>query len=387
MSYTGTVYSNVAGATTAVAGQTVQSAVWNNIHTDIGNALTQSYSQTVNMQDFRNIMYMNGSFDVWQRTNGGTSASIAVAQNTTAYTADRWYITTGATQASTISAILNTGVASQLACNIARNTGQTGATAMIFAYPLDSDECVRMHGRRVTFQASTFSGANWSPASGTLTVTLFAGTGAPTKAGAAGVNFAGLSTVFTTSVNIPVSTAVNLSVTSGAAVPFSTTQAELQFTWTPTGTAGAADTILFDECQLEVNGSPSTWAQTQYDRIPFEICINACKRHYQKTFTYSVAPAQGAGTPGSLTALAVATQRSGFYWSYPVEMRTTAAITTFNPSGASANWQDIVAAVSVAVVVETTNTASQHGIFIYTTTSGSTTNNWLMIQAQADAGI
>jgi len=387
MAFTGTVYSNVSGATTAVAGQTVQSAVWNNNNTDLGAALTQAYSQVVAMLSFRNIMYMNGSLDIWQR-GAGSGASIAVAQNTTAYTADRWYITTGATQASIVAVQGPLANASQFSAIVSRNTGQTGATAMQFGYPLDTDECFRMRGKKVTFQALVQAGANWSPASGTLTVNLFVGTGTVQKAGAAGVNFSGLTTALTLATNLtPGGSIVALSATSSAIIPTTTTQAELQFSWTPTGTAGAADNFLLDDVQIEIDGSASTWAQTNYDRVPFEVCELACKRHYVKTFSYNTAPSQTAGPAGALTAIAIATQRTGIYWQYPIEMRTTAAVTTFSTTAGSANWQDVVASVSVFAIIESTNTASQHGVFIYTTTSGSTTNNWLAIHAQADSGI
>ena len=82
------VYTQVSGAITAAAGQVIQSAVWNNIHADLGNALTALGSGVINTPMPRNILSANGGFEIWQRGAGG-AASVSIAASTTAYTADR----------------------------------------------------------------------------------------------------------------------------------------------------------------------------------------------------------------------------------------------------------------------------------------------------------
>lgn len=384
MAFSGRVYANVAGATTAVAGQTVQSAVWDNIHSDYGTALTQLMSQLITMTSFRNILWMNGGFEVWQR-GAGSSASIALAASSTAYMADRWYLTTGANEASVVSA--QTGLTSQslLCARVRRNAAQTGTTVMTFGYPLDTDEIALMRNKLVSFSCSVQAGANWSPTSGTLTVALYAGTGAVGKRGG---GFTSETTVFTTSVNITAGGSVtSISVSSSVVLPANSTQAELQFTWTPTGTAGAADDISIDDCELEPQNSATTWTPCSYDILPFAIMLAGCKRHYQKTFLYSVAPAQAAGAANALSAVAIATQRLWVNWEYPIEMRTTGTCTTYIPlTGSSANWYDYNASTSVAVSVDTTAAGTKNR-FLYSTTSGSTTNDICYIQADNDAGI
>ena len=147
MPFSGVVFANVSGAETAAPGQIVQSTVWNNIHTDYGTALTQLMSQVTTLISNRNLLEANGSADVWQRGAGNT-ASIAVAASTTAYTTDRWYIVTGANQASVIAATTPLSDESFLSANILRNAGQTGTTALTFGYPFGARELARILGNK-----------------------------------------------------------------------------------------------------------------------------------------------------------------------------------------------------------------------------------------------
>ena len=382
-------YTNPTGATGAVAGQVVQSAVWDQIHTDLQNAVNQVYGQVVAGISIRNLMAPNGGFEVWQRTNGGTSASIAVIASTLTYTADRWYIQTGANQAFTLSAATGLSSQSLIAGKVLRNSGQTGITAVVFAYPFDTIEIAHMRGLQLNFSMLAQTGATWSPTSGTFSVTLYYGTGAAAKRNA--TPYTSEAQGFTISTNLAAGSAVTaIAASTSVVIPATTTQMELQIAFTPVGTAGATDFISFDDIQLEPIGSTLTWAPTNFDRIPFQMELELCKRFYQKTFDYSVAPAQGAGALNALSALAVATQRVVLYWEYPVELRALPTITSYNPAGATGNIElyslGADSGTSVAVSVNST-LGSTKAIVFYSTTSGGTTNQIAMLQAQADAGI
>lgn len=382
-------YTNPTGATGAVAGQVVQSAVWDQIHTDLQNAVNQIYAQGVAEVSIRNFLAANGGFEVWQRTNGGTNASVAVAASTLSYTADRWYIQTGANQAFTIAAATGLSAPSLIAGKVQRNNAQTGITAVVFAYPFDTPEIARMRGLQLNFSMLAQTGANWSPASGTFSVTLYYGTGAVGKRNA--TPYTNEAQGFTVSTNLAAGSAVTaIAAATTVVVPVATTQMELQIAWTPVGTASASDFISFDDIQLEPIGSTLTWAPTIFDRIPFQMELELCKRFYQKTFDYSVAPAQGGGAVNALSALAVATQRVVLYWELPVELRTAPVTTSFNPAGASASIElyslGVDAGASVAVNTNSTLNGTKAIIF-YSTTSGGTTNTIAMLQAQADASI
>ncbi len=300
----------------------------------------------------RNIL-INGGAEVWQRGAGG-SASIAVAASTTSYCEDRSYIITGANQAHTVSQQAGLTNGSRFCARVQRNSGQTGTGAMLKAFPLTTDQVVAMRGSIVTFKAKVRSGANWSPASGALALTLYVGTGAEGKRGA---GFTGETTVASASANLGTSSAVtDLVAVSGAVVPTNATQGELRFSWTPVGTAGANDYFEHDDLQLELGGLP-----TAFERRPFDVELAQCQRFFQKSFPYATAPAQNVGNQTGCTQLSC--QQTG-----PINsaqdilyrggrQRATPTITTFNPNAANANWRDTGnSADRTAAVVQTSDT-------------------------------
>ena len=236
MPFTNGVFANVVGATTAVAGDIIQSAVWNNIHGDYSTALNMLMGQMITSPSNRNIAWMNGGMEIWQRGSGAT-ASIAVAASTTAYTSDRWYINTDTNEASTVSAQAGLVDESLLCARVQRNAAQTGTGGMTFGYPLDTDEILRMRGNIVNVSFRIRAGADWSPANGTISATLRVGTGAVAKVVS---GFTNPTDPLTVSANLTTST-VLVQASGSAIVPLTATQAELFFFWVPVGTAGAAD--------------------------------------------------------------------------------------------------------------------------------------------------
>lgn len=380
------LYTAAAGMETAVAGNSLQSAVWDAGHADIRKALTAVGQSAVGVPAYRNILSANGGFEVWQR-GAGSSASFTVNASTTAYTADRWYITTGANQQHTVSAVAGLVNGSNLACAIQRVAGQTGTTAMIFGYPLDTDEVIRLRGQVVSlnFQAST--GANWSPTNGTFTATLYVGTGTVQKAGAAAANFTSPTTVLQISKNLAAgSAATNINGISSSTVPTNATQGELQFAWTPVGTAGANDILNIDDVMLDASTFPGQGFASPYERLPFDLMLTQCKRHYQKTFGYSTAPAQSGGLPNALAVITAAAAKFGLYWQHqPISLRATAAYTTYSPSGATANWIDNTTSASLTVTVDTTG-VGPNGVLITGATASNAGDN-CFIHAAADSGI
>lgn len=328
MPFSGTTFSNVAGASSAATGQTVQSAVWNSIFVDYAAALTQLNSQYASVNTNRNILWMNGGLEIWQR-GAGASSSIAIAASAgSPYTADRWYVVNGANQAMNISAQAGLSSQSLLSGKFQRSLGQTGTGTIIIAYPLDTDEIVRMRGKKVALSLLVKTGVNYS--TNGFSVNLYVGTGAVSKRGA------GSYTNETNPISIGTSAFANtlysVSGQSTATIPLTTTQAELQISFTPSGTAGADDSIYIDDVSLEVCTSASTWTPMNYDRLPFHEMLTGCKRHYQKTFQYSVAPANAITTFGGVffnpQTPGVGDKSSGtkqalVSWNLPVELRVT----------------------------------------------------------------
>lgn len=475
-------YSQVTGATTAVAGQVIQSAVWNSIHSDIGTALSECFTQfgvdaaevalttgsTVQIgggslgirnsitgagnitsfgsvanalhivrfltsgitispssalltpgsvaiitqvgdqaivtsdasanyrfvsymtaqgsdpyssyqQDLRNLLNRNGDLDVWQR-GAGSAAAITVTGAATAYTADGWYAVANANQTLSVSAQSGITNGSQLCGRVQRGNGNTGVGQIIFAFPLDTDEAKMLQGKPCALQFVVQTGANWSPTNGVFGFSVFTGTGTPVKQVAGYTN---QSVILSGQVTLAAGSGpTTISIPSGGLFASTGTgQAELQFGWTPVGTAGANDWIEFDAVQLEPYPVPSA-----YDRLPFDIQLLRCMRHYEKTFPYGSVVQQAGGTVGAIAALTqVANAAVSTDWRYKVSKRITPTVTTFNPNSANANWRNVTGGADVTATVDNT-TSSPDKVYISSASVAGASSS-LVIHAVADAGI
>lgn len=331
----------------------------------------------------RNIVRANGGFEVWQRGAGG-SASMAVAASTTAYTADRWYLTTGANQASVVDQIAAIADGSQFAARIRRNAGQTGTGAMKFGFPLDSDEVFACRNGVLALSFTVKAGANWSPTSGTLNYTVAFGTGSVAKRGA---GFTGETTPISGNVNLTAGGAAQrVTVVAAAAAAANITQGEIQFTWSPTGTAGAADDFTIDDVQLEVVPSTASVASV-FERTKFEECQLMCQRHFQKSFSYGVAPAQNAGDGGYtfIAGKAGATAQITGFIRAP-QMRAAGTCTLYNPVAANAQVRDVTASADCSA--SSMSPTGEGRVIIQCTGNASTAvGNQLMVAFTVDAGI
>lgn len=382
MPFTNGVFANVTGATNAAAGQVIQSLVWNNIHADYSTALNMLMGQLINTPSQPNLAWMNGGFEVWQR-GAGSSASIAVAASTVAYTADRWYLATDTNQASVVAAQSGLVDESLLCARVQRTAGQTGVGIMRFAYPLDSDEIAALRGNFVTLSFRIRAGANFSPLNGTVSIDLFTGTGAVGKRNA---------TPYTNEAN-PIHMAGNtddvtflVQTTSSIIVPITSTQAEIQFSWTPVGTAGADDYFEIDDLQLEAQLSPNTWTPTSYSRLDFPTMLDGCKRHYQNSFLYGVAPVAGAGLENAITVRTTTSLSLGMFWLLAPELRTDPTFQTFGPTTATSSaWLGVASGSLIAASFNATQ-ANSKGIFVFQGTLPGTAGLFA-IHLQADAGI
>lgn len=332
-----------------------------------------------------NIAARFGSMDVWQR-GAGASASIAVAASTTAYTVDGCYLATGANQASVVAAVAGIASGSYKAAAITRNNGQTGVTGVTFGCPFDTDESALFAGNFVTLSFTASTGANWSPTSGNLTYTLYCGTGSPKKQT---TGYTSQTTVLQTTAAIAAgSAAARFQTTSSAIAAATCNQAEIQFTWTPTGTAGAADTVTIDDLQLDVVPAAAAIA-SPFKPALFAQQLALAQRHYAKTFAYATAPAQSATFVNALQVRDyVAAVATSMQWQYPVSMRTTPTITTYNPAAANANCRNGTAGADLVVTVDPgVNTNLGPDRVDIACAAGGTAGDLIFIQAQADAGI
>lgn len=284
---------------------------------------------------YRNIARRNGGLEIWQRGAGGAASFAVGASGGSPYTGDGWYVLNGANQACVVSQSAGISNGSQWCAKIIRNNAQTGTGTMAFSFPLDTDELYPMLGQFVRLSFVAKCGANFSPASSIVFGSLYVGTGAPVKR----------STGFTGETNpilsatIVSSTATRFQSTSTVIVPTTTRQAEIVFQWTPSGTAGADDSLYIDDVQLEIVPASSGYVASNFERLTFEEALLLCQRHYQKTFPYQTAPAQNAAVASVPLWYAISTTRpNAWVWRLPVKLRLyqTATCTSYNNGATNA---------------------------------------------------
>jgi len=219
--------------------------------------------------DHANVV-INGSFDVWQRGTSFSSASYYQDY------ADRWMGDAFNNTGNTISQ--QSATASEpffKFLRFQRDSSDTGTGARRVGTVFESQNTAFMSGQEVTLSFYMRKGANWSPATDTVTSYIFTGTGTDESMsnglGSAWTGYASQSqsNTITTSWTRFTHT-VTLSATA--------TQVGISFvTPASVGTAGAADTWDISGVKLELGG-----AATPYISKGFEQELAACQRYYEK---------------------------------------------------------------------------------------------------------
>ncbi len=215
----------------------------------------------------QNLLF-NGSMLVAQR---GTS--IAVAASTTVYTLDRWQVSVGASQISTVAQVAS-GTSGSFLARVQRNSGQTGTSVVRFAQSLTRDMSANSANNKITLSFIAACGADFSPTSQTITVKVYSGTGTTDISGINGA-FTGSATPISTT-QVVTTSPLPYTFTSGANVGSTVTQLCVEFSWTPVGTASTNDWVQF----TNVNLLQSTLI-TNYQYVPYPQELLRCMYFYQ----------------------------------------------------------------------------------------------------------
>jgi hypothetical protein len=204
---------------------------------------------------------INGGMDIWQR--GTTFANPTVAN----YTADRFMINrTGDAAGATVSRSTSVPAGFQYAMQLQRTAGNTSTAAPNLYYGLESSDSYRFAGQTATLSFYAKAGANYS--GGVLGTSIASGTATDAKP------YGGTTTVATTNFTLTTSyQRFSLTGTFGSSI----TQAFINMNWSPTGTAGADDSVYITGIQLEL-GSVATTFKRAGGTIQGELA--ACQRYY-----------------------------------------------------------------------------------------------------------
>jgi hypothetical protein len=213
---------------------------------------------------------LNSSFQVWQRGTSFTPAS-----STKTYTADRWCsfrTATGLTVSRQATGDTTNLPFIQYCARVSRDSGTTSTATPYFIQAIETVNTIPFAGKTITVSFYARKGANFSAASDLLTLQSFTGTGTDQDP----TSFAYTGQVQAINSNFTLTTTwqrFTVSATYGATV----TEADLLFSYSPVGTAGANDYYEVTGVQLDI-GSVALPFRTYAGTIQGELA--ACQRYY-----------------------------------------------------------------------------------------------------------
>ena len=240
---------------------------------------------------------LNSAFQVWQR---GTSVALAASTAwDNAFTADRWNLVTGASQACTIARTATSDTTNlafiQYCARVQRNSGQTGTGVLNYTQVFETINTIPLAGKAVTVTFYARKGANYTAASDALVFSLVTGTGTDQQPAA----FTGAATPVTGTATL---TATWQRFTFTGTLAATATQLYLKTAYTPVGTASTNDYYEITGFQIDIG---STAFPFRTYALTYQAELAACQRYYWRGIqgiASGLFEIQGFGTGFSTTA-------------------------------------------------------------------------------------
>jgi hypothetical protein len=259
---------------------------------------------------------LNSDFTIWQR---GTS--ITPTSNGGAYTADRWFGTRGSNTSLTVSQqtagnlSVTPNQAFRYYSRVQRTASSTTTSSVDFGQMFETSQVTLLAGQTVTLSGFIRKGANFSATSDALVMSIIEGTGTDQKQMDGG--YTG-SNVAVTGTKTLTSSWQRFSITGTIAT--TSTEITIKFSYTPTGTAGAADYFDIVGVQLELGSVPTAW-NLATGTLQGELA--ACQRYYYRTVADNVYTQFGNGAAKSTLGAQIMIP-------FPVTMRTAPSALTYS---------------------------------------------------------
>jgi hypothetical protein len=241
----------------------------------------------------------------------GTSQASDIA-NTLTYGPDRFAFKGGASSAINWSQVADTTlVGFSNALKWQRKAANTDTAAFNMVQALETADSVKMQGRAVTISFCAKAGANYS--GGALTVNVATGTGSNQSASnlIAG-SWTGQANAIAKTQSLTTAW-VRYQFTGN--IPATATQIGVQFQWTPTGTAGADDSVYLQGIQLEDGAYASN-----FEHRDLEMELALCQRYYFQINE----PASGVIIGSGMIS---ATNNETVFIPLPVQMKSAPTVT------------------------------------------------------------
>lgn len=275
---------------------------------------------------------INGGMDVWQRATAPAAGTLAAW---TYNSVDRWGFYSGPVSA-TVSRNTSAPSGFLYSTKFQRTAGQTGTEVHLMQQVIESINCFDLSSQSVTLSFWARAGANFSASSNNIIVQIRTGTVADQAINSA--SWTGLATPLNVNQTISTTwTKYTFTTTLGAGV----LEASVVLGFTPTGTAGADDSIFVTGVQLELGSVASPFERRSYGQ---ELAL--CQRYYTKSYQQNVAPGTAVGqsitnvgnTGIIFTVTAGASALVGGTFYLGNTMRTTPTLTIYDSAGNSGRF-------------------------------------------------
>ena len=266
--------------------------------------------------NFRNLLD-GGDFSInpFQRNIPGLATGGVIATPigaTPTYFADRFFAAGGASSAILMAAVADLSVAGfNQSLKISRQAGNASLATINVGQALETFDSVRCQGQTVTLSFWAKAGANYS--GGALTTQVIAGAGVNQSA-ATLVAGAWTSAAYLVNAAQALTRSMTRYQFSGV-VPATATQIAMLLSFTPTGTAGADDSISISGVQLEIGPSASP-----FEHIDAQVALEICQR-----YAWAIPEPAAAVVIGAGANIGAATQL--FYIATPVQLLRAPTVT------------------------------------------------------------
>ena len=252
----------------------------------VGNNLTVT-GQTIPSSSFKRNRIINGNMQIWQRSTAPAAANLT---SWTYNSVDRYVFLSGASTSLTVSQ--NTSVPTglfQYSTKLQRTAANTGTSPLYIYQIIESVNCYDLAGQTVTFSFYAKRGTDFSAASSAIGIGVQTGTVADQGSATIG-SWTGFAAPISNVTAITTTwTRYSFTGTIGAGV----LEVGVYVTFTPTGTAGADDSIYVTGMQLEVGS-----AATPYERQIYSDQLAQCQRYCYQILSNGASNGGAAGFVG-----------------------------------------------------------------------------------------
>jgi hypothetical protein len=286
--------------------------------------------------NFRNLID-GGDFSInpFQRNIPGLAAGGVIATPigaTPTYFADRFFAAGGASSAILMAAVADASVIGfNQSLKISRQAGNASSATINVGQALETFDSVRGQGQTVTLSFWAKAGANYS--GGALTAQVIAG-GGVNQSAASLIAGGWTSAAYVVNAAQAVTRSMTRYQFSGV-VPAAATQLAALLSFTPSGTAGADDSISINGVQFEIGPSASP-----FERIDAQVALELCQRYAWAIPEPAAGVVVGAGANTGAAAQLI-------YIATPVQL-LKAPIVTVAPGSFKTNQAGVATATTIS---------------------------------------